>query len=254
MENNLKQYQSNTKIHNRSWCLLTSLIWAALGFIIVSLLSALYSYLMQNYAFEIIYTNTYIITSSILSILFFFILIYLSYKWSENIINANYLLIITNWVINIFLFVGVIAPLITLLDNPIFIYSMLGITGVIFLIIGGIGYFLVNDKFAFKLQNIIWIVITMMFVMQLIFILPFALLLTNLFSIYYLIYDFVFMIVTIIMILLYFYQIKKFDLIYNDLTNNQRIKISLFFGLKLLTCFIILFLYMIRLFLMVSKK
>ena len=53
--------------------------------------------------------------------------------------------------------------------------------------------------------------------------------------------DFVFMAITVIMILLYFYQNKKMDIIYNDLTNSQRIKVSLYFGLKLLTCFIILF-------------
>lgn len=249
MENNLNQYQASKKIQNKSWCLLTSLIWAAIGFIIVSLLSFLYSYLMREYAINIIYTQTYTIVGAILSIAFLFLLIYLSYAWSKDIINASYGLIIANWIIDIFLFTGMIAPLITLIDNPIFVYSMLGITGVIFLIIGGLGYFLMSDRFAFKLQNIIWTIISVMFVMQLIFILPFSLLLTNLFSIYYLVYDFVFMAITIIMILLYFYQIKKMEIIYNDLTTSQKTKVSLFFGLKLLTCFVILFWYILQLFL-----
>lgn len=249
MENNLNQYQANKKIQNKSWCLLTSLIWAALGFIIVSLLSILYSYLMRKYAVNIIYTEAYTIVGAIFSIVFLFLLIYLSYAWSKDIFNASYSLIIANWIIDIVLFTGMIAPLVTLVDNPIFVYSMLGITGVIFLIIGGIGYFLMSDRFAFKLQNIIWIIISIMFIFQLIFILPFSLLLTNLFSIYYLVYDFVFMVITIIMILLYFYQIKKMEIIYNDLNNSQKIKVSLFFGLKLLTCFVILFWYIMQLFL-----
>lgn len=249
MENNLNQYQANKKIQNKSWCLLTSLIWVALGFIIVSLLSILYSHLMRKYAVNIIYTEAYTIVGAIFSIAFLFLLIYLSYAWSKDIFNANYSLIIANWIIDIILFTGMIAPLVTLVDNPIFVYSMLGITGVIFLIIGGIGYFLMSDRFAFKLQNIIWMIISIMFIFQLIFILPFSLLLTNLFSIYYLVYDFVFMVITIIMILLYFYQIKKLDIIYNDLTRSQKMKVSLYFGLKLLTCFVILFWYIMQLFL-----
>lgn len=249
MENNINQYCASKKIQNRSWCLLTSMIWAALGFIIVSLLSILYSHLMRKYAVEIIYTKTYTIVGAIFSIVFLFLLIYLSYAWSKDIFNASYSLIIANWIIDIILFTGMIAPLVTLVDNPIFIYSMLGITGIIFLIIGGVGYFLMSDRFALKLANVVWTIISIMFVFQLIFILPFSLLLTNLFSIYYLVYDFVFMVITIIMILLYFYQIKKMDIIYNDLTNSQRIKVSLYFGLKLLTCFIILFWYIVQLFL-----
>lgn len=234
------------KYKNTHSLLINSLIWSGLGFVIVGLLSIGYSYILKNNFGNILLSDNYLIGSGIALIIFLIITVVINIKWSINVINSSWLLVISAWIINIFMLTGMVAPYVTLINNSQLIFTVIAVSGGIFAIMGLIGYGLMNIKTAFMASKLIWIILGLMFLLQFIFMITFAFAFTNSFSYYYLLFDMSYLLINVLMVGLTFFNIKNQSDIYSELNNKQKIKLGLYFGMKLLILFVIMFIYLLR--------
>lgn len=238
----------NIQTKTSQWLLLNSLLWAGLGFILVGLLSIGYSALIRTYLDQnTLYSNGYAIVSSLVMIAFMFLSFFINIKWASNITQGSWVLISTVWLIDVVLLTGMVAPLVTLINDPQLIFIVIAASGGIFALVGGLGYCFMNTKLAMNLVKMVWFIIIGLFVLQLIFMLTFAFTYTNNFSWYYLLFDVLYLIISVAMVGLTFFNISKTGEIYREVANKQeKVKLGLFFGLQLLISFVILFTYLLR--------
>ena len=228
--------------------LFNSILWASLGFVVVGGLSIGYSFIMDTYFNNILQSQSYLIGASITSSLLMITAILLRMFWSFNVTNSSWTIIILNWIIYTFLYVGILAPLITLIDNSWIILIALCITGLAFILMATFGYSLMNTRFAISLSKVITIGFFAMLILQLIFLIPLYFYFTG-FQVWNIIYQVVYTILLIGMISLCFYNISNSEYFYYDLDKKTKLKVSLFFGLTILNMFILLFRMILRLFL-----
>lgn len=234
------QYKNNHVL------LINSLIWAGLGFVIVGLLSIGYSALIKQQFNSILGTDGYFFGSLIVMLAFVITAFIINIKWSMNVLDSSWGLIFGAWTINILLLTGMIAPLVTLINDSQLVFIVISVSGGIFLLMGLIGYSLMKIETAFMVSKLVWIILGVMFMLQLIFMLTFAFLYSNSFSVYYLIFDMGYLLVNILMIGLTFFSIKKQSEMYNNIDKQQKMKLGLFYGMQLLIQFVIMFMYLLR--------
>lgn len=234
------------KYKNTHALLINSLIWSGLGFVIVGLLSIGYSYLLKNQFNNVLGSQGYLIGSGIALIVFLIITIVINVKWSMNVINSSWSLVIGAWAINVIMLTGMVAPYVTLINDPQLVFITIGASGGIFLIMGLIGYGLMNVRTAFMISKLIWIILGVMFLLQFIFMMTFAFAYSNSFSYYYLLFDMAYLLINVLMVGLTFFTIKNQSDVYQDLDGKQKIKLGLYFGMKLLILFVIMFTYLLR--------
>ena len=238
--------QSLSKVSQK--LLLNSILWASLGFIIVGGLSIGYSFIMKTYYNDILLSQAYLISSSVVSVVLVIAAIFLRMYWSFNIVNASWGMIILNWIIYLFLYTGILAPLITLINNPWIVLMALCITGIVYTITAIIGYSLMNTKFAISLSKIIMIISFVMLMLQIAFLVPMYFY-YSFFETWYIIYQVVYSVIIIGMTALCFYNISNSEYFYQELDKTTKIKVSLFFALSILNMFVLLFRMILRLFL-----
>lgn len=252
MVNNFNVQQSSVKgkeqisLQNRHQLLINSLIFAGLGFIFVGLLSIGYSYLIRDNFSSLLFGNSYYtITSSIILVVASIAIFIINWIWSRNILNASWGLIALAWIINIFLLTGMIAPLVTLINDAQFVFIVIAVCGGIFALVGGLSYLLMKWKTQLVLTKLMLMIIGMVFVLGLVFSLTFGFFYTNTFSVYFLVFDICYLVVSIIMIAIVFYSIKASSEVFQIIKKSQQIKLSLYFGMSLLISFVILFKYLL---------
>lgn len=226
----------------------SSLIWASLGFIVVAGLSIGYSFIMTQYFNDILQTQGYLIGSSVATVLFVIAAIVMNLFWSFNITNAPWWLITLNWVVYIFLYTGMLAPLITLINNPWVVLMALAITGVCYSLMAVVGYCLLTTKAAMRLSIMLMVGFIAISILQIAFLVPMYLYYSA-FQVWYVIYQVVFSILILAMTALSFFNIAKSEYFYQDLTRATRIKVSLFFGLNILNNFVLMFRMILSMFL-----
>lgn len=230
------------------WLLLNSLLWAGLGFILVGLLSIGYSALIKSLMSQATLNSDAYMISSILVLFAFMILsFFINMKWASNVTQASWGLVVFVWLVDVILLTGMIAPLVTLIDDPQLVFIVIAASGGIFALVGALGYCFMNTKLAMSLVKMVWFIIIGLFLFQLIFMLTFAFVYTNSFSWFYLLFDICYLIVSIAMVALTFFSISKSGEIYRDVANKQeKTKLGLYFGLQLLISFVIMFTYLLR--------
>lgn len=236
------QYKNNHVL------LINSLIWAGLGFVIVGLLSIGYSYLLKLQFNSVLGTDGYFIGSLVAMLVFMIVAFVINVKWSMNVLDSSWLLITGAWAINVLLLTGMVAPLVTLINDSQLVFIVIAVSGGIFLLMGIIGYALMRIETAFMVSKLIWIILGVMFILQLIFMLTFAFMYSNSFSIYYLIFDMGYLLMNVLMIGLTFFSIKNQSNMYNNIDKQQKMKLGLYYGMQLLIQFVIMFTYLLRIF------
>ncbi len=230
-----------------------SLLWSALGFIAVALLTFGYVYVFKKYFYEIFYYhyNTYTIVSSVVTIVLFVIGIILDMKVRTNLLNASWGLIISVWFIYVLLYTGMLAPLITLIDDPYVIAIGVGITGASLLLCTLISLFWMNDKAAYTINKIITILFIVIMLMQLIFIIPFALLYA--YQTWQIIYSVVFSVVSFLMLLQNMFSISRTASFVDTEDNATITKLSFYFGYIIMCSVVRLFIILLNL-LLVTRR
>lgn len=235
------------QIQSSHWLLLNSLLWSGIGFVIVGLLSIGYSFLIINNFSEWLQSQNYTIASSIVLIAFVFLSIFINIKWSTNVINSSWTLISAVWIIDILLMTGMIAPLVTLINNPWLVFTVIACSGAMFVLVGGLGYLVMTVKTAMNLSKLLWFIFIGLFAFNLIFMLTFSFMYTNSFSIYYLVFDICYLIISLIVLGLTFFSISKSGQLYQELDKQQKTKLGSYFGLQLLLAYVILLVSLLRL-------
>lgn len=230
---------------NKHALLINSLIWGGLGFVLVGLLSIGYSFLIRYYLNNN-FNDSYFIGAGLASFIFMIVAVILNMKWSFNITEGSWGLVIGVWILDIFLLTGIVAPLVTVINDPWLIFTVIAVTGGIFTVMGLIGYAIMNSNMAIAMSKVAMFILIAIFVFQLVFMLTFSFMFSNTLSIYYLIFDIAFLVITGIMIGLTFYSISNASIFYNNLTKQEQMKLSLYFGLRLLITFVIMFVYLLR--------
>lgn len=253
MDNIIRQQPKpvqNVQVQTKTsqWLLLNSLLWAGLGFILVGLLSLGYSALIKTLMNQTtLNSDAYMISSFIVLFAFMILSFFINIKWASNVTQASWGLVFFVWFVDVILLTGMIAPLVTLINNPQLVFIVIAASGGIFALVGAIGYCLINTKIAMNLVKLVWFIIIGLFLFQLVFMLTFAFLYTNSFSWFYLLFDICYLIVSVAMVALTFFSISKSGEIYQDVANKQeKIKLGLYFGLQLLISFVIMFTYLLR--------
>lgn len=253
MDNIIHQQSKQTKnVRTQSktgqWLLLNSLLWSGIGFVLVGLLSLGYSILIKSLVNQTtLNSDTYMITSVIVLFVFMILSFVINLKWASNITQASWGLIVFVWLVDVILLTGMVAPLVTLINDSQLVFIVVAASGGIFVLTGILGYCFINTKMAMSLIKMVWFVIIGLFIFQLIFMLTFAFLYTNSFSLFYLIFDICYLVISIAMVALTFFSISKSGEMYQDIANKQeKAKLGLYFGLQLLISFVIMFTYLLR--------
>lgn len=226
--------------------LLSSLLWAGLGFIVVGLLSIGYSSLIRNNFQAWLDSQAYTIGSAIVLVVFVVISAFINIKWSSNVTNSSWTLIVFVWIIDVLLMTGMIAPLVTLIDNPWLVFIVIAISGGIFVLMAILGYCVLTYKTAITLSKLIWFIFGGLLVFNLIFMLTFSFLYTNAYSVFYLVFDVCYLVISLLSIAMTFFNISKSEQFSNDIDRQQKLKLGLFFGLQLLMSYIVLFVTLLR--------
>lgn len=244
--NNQETVKIKHQIKSGYGLLLSSLLWAGLGFIVVGLLSIGYSFLIRNNFQAWLDSQAYTIGSAIVLVVFVAISAFINIKWSTNVTNSSWTLIVFVWIIDVLLMTGMIAPLVTLIDNPWLVFIVIAISGGIFVLMAILGYCVLTYKTAITLSKLIWFIFGGLLVFNLIFMLTFSFLYTNAYSVFYLVFDVCYLVISLLSIAMTFFNISKSEQFSNDIDRQQKLKLGLFFGLQLLMSYIVLFVTLLR--------
>lgn len=237
---NQKLFKSRAKL------ITSSTLWAGLGFFIIALLCIGFSFIIKatiNNNFD----NTYFIISGIASLVGLIIGLVFEFKWSFNVINSSWAVVITAILCNILSYTLLLAPWLALIQDSWIVTTALATTGLSFIALAICGSF-ISDKTAFSLFKIAGVLSLIFFIFQMIFIFILIFAFRN-YQTWQLIYNSLFILILVPYILLSFWQISKTEQFYSELESNEhRQKVSLFFGLIILKQFITLLMVLIRMF------
>lgn len=125
-------------------------------------------------------------------------------------------------------------------------FVVIAISGGIFVLMAILGYCLLTYKTAITLSKLIWFIFGGLLVFNLIFMLTFSFLYTNAYSVFYLVFDICYLVISLLSIAITFFNISKSEQFSNDIDRQQRLKLGLFFGLQLLMSYIVLFVTLLR--------
>lgn len=223
-----------------------SLLWSALGFIAVGLLTFIFVYVIKNNFNYITSSNAYIISSSVISIVLLIVGIILDIKIRANLINASWGLIIGVWFIYVFIYTGILAPLITMIDDPYVIALSLGLTGMSLVICAIISTTMMTEKASYTINKIIWIGFSVMFFIQMIFMFTWIFVYAN-FQVWQAIYSGAFAILSFLILLQNMYAIRRNSIFVDQQDNATITKISFYFGYIIMCSVINLFIMLLRL-------
>lgn len=213
---------------------------AGLGFLLVGALSLIYSFVVREYFPYILYEYDYKLASGIVLGILLIAIICMRMFWSFSPQTASPWLIAFTWIFSCIAYTGMLAPLITLLNNAWMVLGLICVTGLVFLLLSLVGLFVVNAQTAFTLSIFVTIVSILMLVGMLIYSLVIAFTWRGDFQTYNIIVNSVYTVLIGLTTILSFYRIAKVAEAYEYMEDRTIwIKLTWFYGLEILNMIVV---------------